>query len=277
MELLLSVIIAVLITFLIINQVSSAEKKRRIEIFIPQEKKRFVERIYSFIGKQDKQDLEEKFVDAGFYNTQWAKFYLAGKVVALVLVVVTLFLSGLSNITMLVIGLLALITIIVGPDIFLSMRKKAIIAKCSRQLPYMLDMMAICVQTGMTIEAALAYLSVELKGFDRDLCHHIKITSDSAKVKGLAKALHELSERIPTNEVRSFTMMLIQNIQFGTSIAQVLSDLSEDMRKHQLLTIEEKIGKLAAKMSIPLILLIMFPIVILILAPGFMMLAKGIY
>ena len=42
------------------------------------------------------------------------------------------------------------------------------------------------------------------------------------------------------------------------------------MRKSQVLSIEEKIGKLAAQMSVPLILFIMFPIVILILAPGMM-------
>lgn len=53
-------------------------------------------------------------------------------------------------------------------------------------------------------------------------------------------------------------------------MANILSDLAEDMRRIQLLRVEEKVGKLAAKMSVPLILLIMFPIVILILAPGVM-------
>ncbi|MEH0688124.1 type II secretion system F family protein [Vibrio cholerae] len=252
-------------------------KKRRIEMFLPQNNPSLVERFHSLFADKEKQDLEDKFIEAGIYNVHLARFYLAGKVLALVAVGIALMWSGWSLIVCTSVGLVALIVIIVGPDAYLSLRKKAIIARCSRQLPYMLDMMAICVQTGMTIEASLAYLSVELKGFDKDLCYHIKVTSDAAKVKGLAKALYELGERIPTNEVRSFTMMLIQNIQFGTSIAQVLSELSEDMRKHQLLTVEEKIGKLAAKMSIPLILLIMFPIVVLILAPGFMMLLKGMY
>ncbi len=76
--------------------------------------------------------------------------------------------------------------------------------------------------------------------------------------------------KVPTPEIRSFALTLIQNLQYGTSIATVLSDLSEDMRKSQVLSIEEKIGKLAAQMSVPLILFIMFPIVILILAPGMM-------
>ncbi|MEC8483612.1 MAG: type II secretion system F family protein, partial [Pseudomonadota bacterium] len=47
-------------------------------------------------------------------------------------------------------------------------------------------------------------------------------------------------------------------------------NLSSEIRAVQMLSIEEKIGKLAAKMSVPLILFIMFPIVILIAAPGVM-------
>lgn len=277
MEYLYLTLIAMFITLIISGIYFHFVSKHQIAKFFPQQKVNYVERIYSSFKDTDKQELEERFIKAGIYDVNLARFYLAGKIVAMVTVLLLLLISSFSLVTSIAIGLVSLIFIILGPDAFLVMRKKAITAKCSRQLPYMLDMMAICVQTGMTIEASLAYLSVELKGFDKDLCYHIKVTSDAAKVKGLAKALYELGERIPTNEVRSFTMMLIQNIQFGTSIAQVLSELSEDMRKHQLLTVEEKIGKLAAKMSIPLILLIMFPIVVLILAPGFMMLLKGMY
>ena len=173
------------------------------------------------------------------------------------------------------IGAIAMVMTLILPDAILAMRKKMLVNKTSRQLPYMLDMMSVCVQTGMTVEAALAYLAEELKAFDKDLCFHIKKTADTSRVTGLEKALLELSERIPTPEVRSFSLTLIQNIQYGTSIANVLADLAEDMRQMQVLTMEESIGKLAAKMSVPLILFIMFPIVVLILAPGFMQLSIG--
>ncbi len=70
-------------------------------------------------------------------------------------------------------------------------------------------------------------------------------------------------KKVPTPEIRSFALTLIQNLQYGTSIATVLSDLSEDMRKSQVLSNGRKIGaKLIAQMSVPLILFIMFPIVI---------------
>jgi tight adherence protein C len=124
------------------------------------------------------------------------------------------------------------------------------------------------VQTGMTLEATFRYLSDELQSFDKDLCYQIRKTSDGAAVKGMELALADLAERVPTSEVRSFALTLTQNIQYGTSISSVLTDLAEDLRREQILVMEEKIGKLSAKMSVPLILLVMFPIVILILAPG---------
>ncbi|HDM8072453.1 TPA: type II secretion system F family protein, partial [Vibrio harveyi] len=166
--------------------------------------------------------------------------------------------------------------VIVLPDTLLQMRRKMLIFKTSSQLPYLLDIMSVCVQTGMTIEAALVYLGKELAEFDSDLCYQIKRTSDSAKIYGLEKALNDLSDRIPTPPIRSFVLTIIQNLQYGTSVAQVLSDLAEDMRKVQILTVEEKVGKLSAKMSVPLILFIMFPIVILILAPGIMQMTLNI-
>ncbi|WP_415846796.1 type II secretion system F family protein, partial [Vibrio neonatus] len=177
--------------------------------------------------------------------------------------------------SMLISVMIAIVTVIIIPDSYLAMRKKKLIEKNSRQLPYMIDMMSVCVQTGMTLEAAFRYLGNELKSFDKDLCYQIRKTSDAAEVKGMEAALSDLSRRVPTPQVRSFTLTLTQNIQYGTSVAPVLSDLAEDFRNEQILIMEEKIGKLAAKMSAPLILFIMFPIIILILAPGISRMMSG--
>lgn len=229
-----------------------------------------IETLVSYLTPKNQSELEQQFIDAGFYNRKWAKYFHPLKLLLVVIAGITIFSLPILLKDKILAGSIALIVLLIMPDMLLNLRKKAIIYKVSNQLPYMLDMMSVCVQTGMTMEAALGYLSVELKSFDKFLCYYIKKTSDTAKIKGLEKALNDLSEQVPTPEVRSFALTLIQNLQYGTSIANVLSDLAEDMRKSQVLSIEEKIGKLAAQMSVPLILFIMFPIVILILAPGMM-------
>lgn len=224
----------------------------------------------SYLTPKNQSELEQQFIDAGFYNRKWAKYFHPLKLLLVITAGITIFSLPISLKDKVLAGSIALIVLLVLPDMLLNLRKKAIIYKVSNQLPYMLDMMSVCIQTGMTMEAALGYLSIELKSFDKFLCYYIKKTSDTAKIKGLEKALNDLSKQVPTPEIRSFALTLIQNLQYGTSIANVLSDLAEDMRKSQVLSIEEKIGKLAAQMSVPLILFIMFPIIILILAPGMM-------
>nr|WP_318476847.1 type II secretion system F family protein [Photobacterium leiognathi] len=250
-------------------------KERQITIgrYLHYKKKTEANKLDTFITyltPKNQSELEKQFIDAGFYNSNWAKYFHPVKLLLVVATGITIFLLPITLKDKVLAGSIALIVLLILPDMLLNLRKKAIVYKVSNQLPYMLDMISVCIQTGMTMEAALGYLSVELKSFDKFLCYYIKKTSDTAKIKGLEKALNDLSEQVPTPEMRSFALTLIQNLQYGTSIANVLSDLAEDMRKSQVLSIEEKIGKLAAQMSVPLILFIMFPIVILILAPGMM-------
>ncbi|WP_188014631.1 type II secretion system F family protein [Vibrio harveyi] len=267
------VVLFISLLFLIFDSFRTEQRRKKAMQYVGGEAVRAPSRINRFFvrfGKEHRHELEQKLIEAGYYNTEWAKFYFPAKLLVLGGVSSLALLSDMTVNNQLIIIVLTLIGVIVVPDTLLQMRRKMLISKTSSQLPYLLDMMSVCVQTGMTIEAALVYLGKELAEFDSDLCYQIKRTSDSAKIHGLEKALNDLSDRIPTPPIRSFVLTIIQNLQYGTSVAQVLSDLAEDMRKVQILTVEEKVGKLSAKMSIPLILFIMFPIVILILAPGIM-------
>ncbi len=267
------VVLFISLLFLIFDSLRTEQRRKKVALYIGGDAVRAPSRVNRFFvrfGKEHRHELEQKLIDSGYYNTEWAKFYFPAKLAVLVVVTGLVLLSDMTANNQLIIIIFTLIAVIVVPDTLLQMRRKMLISKTSSQLPYLLDMMSVCVQTGMTIEAALVYLGKELAEFDSDLCYQIKRTSDSAKIHGLEKALNDLSDRIPTPPIRSFVLTIIQNLQYGTSVAQVLSDLAEDMRKVQILTVEEKVGKLSAKMSIPLILFIMFPIVILILAPGIM-------
>ncbi|NOH33012.1 type II secretion system F family protein [Vibrio chagasii] len=265
--------------FLIVESVRADQRQKKVAMYIGGDAIKPPSRVNRFFvrfGKEHRHELEQKLIEAGYYNTEWAKFYFPAKVLVLGLISGLVLLGDMTSTNKLLVVIVSLIVVIVVPDTLLQMRRKMLISKTSAQLPYLLDMMSVCVQTGMTIEAALAYLGKELAEFDSDLCYQIKRTSDSAKIHGVEKALNDLTERIPTPAIRSFVLTIIQNLQYGTSVAQTLSDLAEDMRKVQILTVEEKVGKLSAKMSVPLILFIMFPIVILILAPSIMQMTLSI-
>ncbi|WP_238132919.1 type II secretion system F family protein [Vibrio cincinnatiensis] len=231
-------------------------------------------RLLNSFFSSDKQQVQQKFLAAGFYNPKLATYFMPIKYTVLLLGCFVCYALSLrfhwsGNSLSIAVAIWLVISLIL-PDSYLAIRSKQLSYKISAKLPYLLDLMAVCVQTGMTIESSISYLAKEMKGFDKDISYLLVKTDDRARLVGLEQALDELYQRVPSNEMRSFVMTLKQSLQYGSSIYGVLTTLSADIREVQMLQIEEKIGKLAAKMSIPLIIFIMVPIVILIAAPGIM-------
>lgn len=222
-----------------------------------------------------KRDVEERIVKAGFYEVSWARYYSWIKAALLLPLLVGVFMLPLSTGPRILVMAMTVMAVIVLPDMFLAYRSKQILRLVSANLPYLLDMLAMCVKTGLTIEASLEYLADELGDFDHHLSHHLKRTAQIAKVKNTEFALNALQRRLPSTEIASFVSTLLQNLQYGSAIAPTLQELAQDIRQLQVLDIEERVGKLAAKMSVPLIVFILMPVVILIIAPGLMRLQAG--
>ncbi len=239
------------------------------------------EKVTKPVVESNNQEINEKFKRAGISTkSKWVNFYMPIKYGALMLGCLGIYIYSLQSdmSTTALVAFMAcwLIACIILPDAILDSRGKARVLRVSQQLPYLLDLLAVCVQTGMTIESAMNYLSKEMAGFDKELAGLLKRTNDRSRLVGMQKALDELYEDIPSSEMRSFVMTLKQSLQYGSSIYGVLTTLAGDIRDVQMLTLEEKIGKLAAKMSVPLILFIMVPIVILIAAPGILRMMSNV-
>ncbi|MBN6076847.1 type II secretion system F family protein [Aggregatibacter actinomycetemcomitans] len=163
-----------------------------------------------------------------------------------------------------------LIVTIVIPGILIGSILKAKIKKIMNDLAGFIDLVAVNLQTGIGIEAALKHVATDFKILNPDLTYVMLRIIRKSELTGMSQALQDLSVSLPTAEIRMFCTVMQQSLNFGSSIYHQLVQLSTDIREIQLLAIEEKLGTLSAKMSIPLILFIMFPIIILILAPGVM-------
>lgn len=173
-------------------------------------------------------------------------------------------------------ALILVVTILI-PGILTNSILKSKIKKIMVDLPGFIDLVAVNVQTGISIDAALKQVAIDFKKLNPDLTYVMLRIIRKSEITGLSSALQDLSISLPTTEVRMFCSVLQQSLNFGSSIYSHLIQLSADIRELQLLTIEEKLGTLAAKMSIPLILFIMFPIIILILAPGIMRVFPNVF
>ncbi|MFU9139082.1 type II secretion system F family protein [Erwinia tasmaniensis] len=169
---------------------------------------------------------------------------------------------------------LLLIVIIVTPALLqkpaLSTRRKLM----TDAIPYLIDLLAVCVQAGMTVEHAIKFVARHSDNIDPNLTSLMEQLTKHAEVSGLEEALMDLYRSVDLTEMRMFCSSLQQSVHYGTSLYDNLIELSRDMREMQLLRSEEQIGKLSARMSVPLILFIMFPIIVLIAAPGILRIFK---
>ncbi len=83
-----------------------------------------------------------------------------------------------------------------------------------------------------------------------------------------SEALERLGSRSNVDELVHLSKVLMQSLQFGTPLAQAMHCIAADCRAREIATLEEKAGKLAASIGIPLIVLVLFPLVALMTAPA---------
>ncbi|GAA0481967.1 MULTISPECIES: type II secretion system F family protein [Tatumella] len=188
------------------------------------------------------------------------------------LVVAGAFFSGqpLSRQSLLMAAMISLVSTIILPGMLRSVFVKRRVKTLSAELPWMIELLAIGVQCGMTIEQAFKFLSDKMSGINPDFVPFISRLVRRTEVSGLSVALEHFYRELPSAETRMFCAMLQQSIQYGSSMYEQLVELAREIREVQLLATEEKIGQLGAKMSVPLILFFMFPVIIIVAAPGVM-------
>ena len=133
-------------------------------------------------------------------------------------------------------------------------------------LPDALDLMCVCIEAGLAIDAAMQRVGVELNLVHPRLSRELDITHMETRV-GLsrAEALRNLGARTGNASLQSFAAMLIQAERFGTSIASALRIHGESIRQQRQFKAEELAAKASVKLSFPLVLFI-FPATFIILA-----------
>ena len=144
-------------------------------------------------------------------------------------------------------------------------RQKAI----QHGLPDALDLLVVCVEAGMGLDAAMYRVCVELVDQEPILSSELRLlTLELRAGKSRREALKNLSSRIGLEDVGSLVAMLIQTDMFGTSIAQTLRVYADSMRTKRFQLAEELAAKLPVKMLFPLIFFIFPTLLIVILGPA---------
>jgi len=133
-------------------------------------------------------------------------------------------------------------------------------------LPDALDLMVVCIEAGLAVDAAMQRVGTELNIAHPRLSREFEITHMETRV-GLARAeaLKNLGLRTGSDALKGLAAMLIQAERFGTSIAGALRIHGESLRAARQFKAEEMAAKASVKMSFPLVLFI-FPATFIVLA-----------
>jgi tight adherence protein C len=150
------------------------------------------------------------------------------------------------------------------PGLMLSRKVGAKMREYRNGFPDFMDLMIVCSDAGMSMEAGIERVSKELAVTYPSLSQNLQLVSLELRAgRGLDDALKSLADRLSLDEVRSFATLLQQSKELGTSLAGALRVFSDEMRHKRMSLAEEKAHALPAKMSVPVTVCIL-PVVMMI-------------
>jgi tight adherence protein C len=138
-----------------------------------------------------------------------------------------------------------------------------------RSVPDALDLMVVCVEAGVSLDAALLRVSREIRMAHTDLAHELAVVNRKTNA-GIPRenALRSLWQRTGVEELRTLVSSMIQSEKWGTSIATVLRVAAETLRRKRRQTAEKKAKQAPLKMTFPLVLFILPALFIVIMGPA---------
>ena len=236
---------------------------------------------YSAGDNKDMKVLRRRLVQAGIYDPRAVGFFFLTRTalaVGLALAVFFLaptFLNATGSKFWLMVGAAGMIGY-VAPSFYLDKRIKRLKAEHQSGFPDFMDLLVVCADSGLSMEAALTRVGNELTDSYPSLCANIHMTNLEIRAgRTLTEAIEHLGERLALDEARSFATLIQQSTELGSSITEALRVYSDDMRHKRLSRAEEKAYALPAKLSIPMMVCIFPVLFVVILLPVIVRLSTG--
>lgn len=135
--------------------------------------------------------------------------------------------------------------------------------------PDALDLMLICIESGMSIEVAFAKVADELAAQSPELADELNLTvAELSYLQDRSQAFRNLGERTGLHSIRAVVSSLMQCDKYGTSIAGSLRVISQEQRDARMLAAEKKAASLPPKLTVPMILFFLPVLFVVILMPA---------
>ena len=146
-----------------------------------------------------------------------------------------------------------------------------------RSVPSVLDLMVVCVEAGLSLNAAIQRITEETRDTYRALSEELHLVNQEILIgKTRADAFRNLARRTGVDELRSLAVMLIQADKLGTSVASSLRVLADSLRIKRRQRAEEAAHKTQVKLVFPLVLLIFPELMVILVGPAMITLYKAL-
>ncbi len=228
--------------------------------------------------------LRLQMIQAGFYNTRVVRIYylarilMAVSMVLLVAFIVPLFAPETAIQSVIFLAFAAGSLGYFAPVFYLSRRVTKRQTAIREGFPDALDMLLVCVESGLGLDGALARVAEEIGRAHPLLSEQFGFVGRELRVgRDRETALRSMAERIGIDEVSSLVTLLIQTDKLGTSIGDALRAHAYEMRSTRLLRAEEKAMKLPVKLSVPLIFFILPALLLVILSPAALSIGRDMF
>ncbi len=237
---------------------------------------RVLARLAGFLPNADGQEsLHDGLVEAGFRGPNAVTTFLGAKVVlAAGLPLLALLLLPLLGMTLSNAFVLLIVFAVLGfylPTLWLWAKSNERKTEVTHALPDALDLMVVCVEAGLGLNAAIVKVSQEMNLASPVLASELRLVNNEMKA-GINRidALRNLAARTGVPDVKSLVAVLVQTDRLGTSVAASLRAQSDSLPIKRRQRAEEAAHKVAVKLVFPLVLCIFPELLLILLGPGFL-------
>jgi tight adherence protein C len=156
-----------------------------------------------------------------------------------------------------------------APDLYVTNKMNKRTSAIRKGLPDGLDLLVICAEAGLTVDAAFGRVAKELGRAYAELGDEFALTAiELSFLTDRRSAFENLAMRVNLEAVRGVVTTMIQTEKYGTPLASALRVLSAEFRNERMMRAEEKAARLPAIMTVPLILFILPVLFVVILGPA---------
>lgn len=224
-------------------------------------------------GDWQSSQLRMQFLNAGIRSEAARLFYYAAKtVLPLGFAAIAYLVASPGSKSILNLLLYVVLAATVGmflPNMVIHVRATARKREIFETFPDAADLLLVCVEAGLGMDAALVKVTEEIRIKSPTLADELHLTVLEMRAGGSREqALRNLSLRTGVEEIATFSVMLTQADKFGTSVGQSLRVFSDDLRHKRQTRAEERAAKIPTKMLLPLVTCIFPAIVMVIMGPA---------